>query len=104
MPNSGIAYLTSTMHDRQRIPEKGDEQAMNTTVGRCSKSLLQGRPAGDGGETEVCAFPAQERQPELGGLKKDEGGTLNLVVRETTSSAQGMPDHDHRVALTVDFS
>ncbi len=28
---------------------------------------------------EVCAFPAQERQPELGGLKKDEGGTLKLV-------------------------
>jgi hypothetical protein len=52
MPNSGIAYLTSTMHDRQRIPEKGDEQAMNTTIGRCSKSLIQGRPAGDGGETD----------------------------------------------------
>ena len=30
---------------------------------------------------EVCAFPAQEQQPELGGLKKDEGGTLKLVVR-----------------------
>jgi len=30
---------------------------------------------------EVCSFPAQERQPELGGLKKDEGGTLKLVAR-----------------------
>jgi hypothetical protein len=30
---------------------------------------------------EVCAFPARERQPELGGLKKDEGGTLKLVAR-----------------------
>ena len=30
---------------------------------------------------EVCAFPAQEQQPELGGLKKDEGGTLKLVAR-----------------------
>jgi hypothetical protein len=27
------------------------------------------------------AFPAQEQQPELGGLKKDEGGTLKLVAR-----------------------
>jgi hypothetical protein len=33
-------------------PEKGDEQAMNTTISRCSKSLIQGRPAGDGGETD----------------------------------------------------
>jgi len=33
-------------------PEKGDEQAMNTTIGRSSKSLIQGRPAGDGGETD----------------------------------------------------
>jgi len=30
---------------------------------------------------EVCTFPAQERQPELGGLKKDEGRTLKLVAR-----------------------
>jgi hypothetical protein len=30
---------------------------------------------------EVYVFPAQERQPELGGLKKDEGGTLKLVPR-----------------------
>jgi hypothetical protein len=25
---------------------------MNITVGRCSESLIQGRPAGDGGETD----------------------------------------------------
>jgi len=30
---------------------------------------------------EVYVFAAQERQPELGGLKKDEGGTLKLVAR-----------------------
>ena len=30
---------------------------------------------------EVYVFPAQERQPELGGLKKDEGGTLKFVLR-----------------------
>ena len=30
---------------------------------------------------EVCVIPAQERQPELGGLKKDEGRTLKLVAR-----------------------
>jgi len=53
---------------------------------------------------EVYVFPAQERQPELGGLKKDEGGTLKLVPGETTSSGQGMPNYDHRVALTADFS
>ena len=85
---------------------------MNSTLGRCSHSLIQGRPAGDGGETDEprrcdrrgLAFPAKERQPELGGLKKDEGGTLKLVPGETTSSGQGMPNYDHRVALTVDFS
>jgi hypothetical protein len=33
-------------------PEKGDERAMNTTIGRCSKSLIQGRHAGDGSETD----------------------------------------------------
>jgi hypothetical protein len=62
---------------------------MNTTIGRCSKSLIQGRPAGDGGEADEprrrdiwgLAFPAQERQPELGCLKKDEGRTLKLVAR-----------------------
>jgi hypothetical protein len=77
MPNSGIAYLTSTMHDGSRIPEKGDEQAMNTTIGGCSKSLLQDRPAGDGGETERRRRDIRDlrvsgpgRQPELGGLKK----------------------------------
>jgi hypothetical protein len=52
MPNSGIADPTGTMHDRQPIPRKGDEQAMNTTISRYSKSLIQGRPAGDGGETD----------------------------------------------------
>jgi hypothetical protein len=46
------------------------------------------------------------RQPELGGRKKDEGGTLKLVVRGNNAGAfaQGMPNNDHRVALTVDFS
>jgi hypothetical protein len=46
------------------------------------------------------------RQPELGGRKKDEGGTLKLVVRGNKAGAfaQGMPNNDHRVALTVDFS
>ena len=34
---------------------------------------------------EVCAFPAQGRQPELGGRKNDEGGTLKLVVRGNKS-------------------
>jgi hypothetical protein len=38
--------------------------------------------------------------------KKDEGGTLKLVVRGNKAGAfaQGMPNNDHRVALTVDFS
>jgi hypothetical protein len=46
------------------------------------------------------------RQPELGGRKKDEGGTRKLVVRGNKAGAfaQGMPNNDHRVALTVDFS
>jgi hypothetical protein len=48
---------------------------MNTPIGRCSKSPIQGRPAGETDELaaaiyEVYAFPAQERQPELDGLKK----------------------------------
>jgi hypothetical protein len=85
MPNSGIAYLTSTMHDRQqRIPEKGDEQAMNNTIGRCSKNLIQDRPPADRGETD---------EPRRCG-----------ALGETRSSAQGMPNYDHRVAPTVDFS
>ena len=36
---------------------------MNTTIGRCSKSLLQDRPAGDGGETDEprrCGRPGKE--------------------------------------------
>jgi hypothetical protein len=53
---------------------------------------------------EVCAFPAQERQPELGGLKKKRAEHSNWWPGETRSSAQGMPDYDHRVAPTVDFS
>ena len=46
------------------------------------------------------------RQAELGDRKKDEGGTLKLVVRGNKAGAfaQGMPNNDHRVALTVDFS
>jgi len=51
------------------IPEKGDEHA----IGRCSKSLIQGCPA---------------------------GATVKLISRcggpgETRSSAQGMPNYDH---------
>jgi hypothetical protein len=30
---------------------------------------------------EVCAVPARGRQPEFGSRKKDDGGTLKLVVR-----------------------
>jgi hypothetical protein len=46
------------------------------------------------------------RQLELGGRKKDECGTLKLVVRgnKAAPSAQGMSNNDHRVTLTVDFS
>ena len=35
------------------------------------------------------------RQPELGRRKKDEGGTLKLVVRGKAAFAQGMPNNDH---------
>src|SRR4029077_14546665 len=44
-------------------PRKGDEQAMNTTIGRCSKSLIQDRPAGDGGKTDEpcrCGGPGKQ--------------------------------------------
>ena len=37
---------------------------------------------------EVCAFPARRTtQPDLGGRKKDEGGTLKLVVRGNKAGA-----------------
>jgi hypothetical protein len=53
---------------------------------------------------EVCAFPAQERQPELGGLKKDEAEHSSWWPGEQGLLLKGCRTNDHRVALTVDFS
>jgi len=39
----------------------------------------------------------------VGWSEKDEGGH-QLMAEEKRPSAQGMPNYDHRVALTVDFS
>jgi len=50
-------------------PKKGDEQVMNTTIGRCSKSLIQDRPAGDGGETD------EPRRCDIRGLRASGPGT-----------------------------
>ena len=54
---------------------------------------------------EDCAFPAQGRQPELGGRKNDEGRNTQVGAPGKQGLLfKGFPDHDHRVALTVDFS
>jgi hypothetical protein len=42
---------------------------MNTTIGRCSKSLIQDRPAGDGGETD------EPRRCDICGLRVSGPGT-----------------------------
>ena len=77
-----------------------NEQAMNNTISRCSKSQIH-RPPPPRNVTavkrmsraaaiyEVCALRPVGRQGGLGRRKKDEAGALKLVVRRNRAGPSG---------------
>jgi hypothetical protein len=91
------------MRDDFTHPRKltGDEWAMNTTISRYSKSLIQSQPPPRYMNSALFG-------PKDDGLswrrKRDEGGTLKLVARGKSAFSARSPNDDHRVALTADFS
>ena len=60
---------------------KGDEQAMNSTTGRCCSAARRNEKLATVTYDETCAFLARERQPELDGLKKDEAAPPSWGLR-----------------------